>query len=99
MNGDLAQGTVNGDLAPGVQSDERVGKQSGKIAWIATRKFLHVAEEAIGEHLLNSFLLHSVLHVKSPLPELTAASHVAIELPANVEKGFEQLALDFHERV
>ena len=67
--------------------------------WIATRKFLPVAEEALGQRLLDSFLLHNVLHVKSPLPELTAASHVAIELPANVEKGFEQLALDFHERV
>ena len=88
MNGDLAQGTVNGDLALGVQSGERANKQRGKIAWIATRKFLPVAEEAIGEHLLDSFLLHTVLQVKSPLPELTAASHVAIELPANVEKGF-----------
>ena len=67
--------------------------------WIATRKFLPVAEEALGQHLLDSFLLHSVLHVKSPLPELRSASHVAIELPANVEKGFEKIALNFLERV
>ena len=67
--------------------------------WISTRKFLPVAEEAFGRHLLDSFLLHDVLRVKSPLPELRAASHVAIELPANVEKGYEQIALNFLERV
>ena len=63
--------------------------------WIATRKSLSVAEEALGQHLLDSFLLHDVLHVKSSLPELGSASHVAIELPANVEKGFEKIALNF----
>ena len=40
-----------------------------------------------------------MLHVKSTLPELRAASLVATELPANVESGFEQLALSFAAKI
>ena len=71
----------------------------GRVAWIATRKALPVAEAALGKHLLASYLLHNLVHVKLPLTELFAASHVAIELPANVESGNEQTILSFIDRV
>ena len=74
-------------------------EQHEKVAWIATRKALPVAEAALGKHLLESYLLHDMLHLKSSLPELKAASYVAIELPANVEGGYEQIVLSFLNRV
>ena len=82
---------------------ERVSKGEDsaehKVVWIATRKNLEVAADALGERLLNSHLLHDLLHVKSSLPELSQAWLVAAELPANVEDGFEQLALSFTAKV
>ena len=77
------------------------GKDSAehKVVWIATRKNLEVAADALGERLLNSHLLHDLLHVKSSLPEISQAWLVAAELPANVEDGFEQLALSFTAKV
>ena len=69
-----------------------------RVAWIATRKALNVASEALGNRLLSSHLLHDMLHVKSTLPELNAASLVATELPANVERGYEQYVLSFAAR-
>ena len=72
------------------------GKSTGtdpaepRVAWIATRKALEVASAALGKRLLSSHLLHDMLHVKSTLPELNAASLVATELPVEVEGGYEQ---------
>ena len=66
--------------------------------WIATRKALEVAG-FLGTRLLGSHLLHNMLHVKSTLPELSAAFAVLAELPANVEKGYEQSVLSFVDKV
>ena len=70
-----------------------------RVAWIATRKALPIAEAALGEHLLGSYLLHDMVRVKSSLPELSAASHVMVELPGCVEAGYEQLVVSFVNRV
>ena len=74
------------------------GINASKVVWIATRKHKDLAESAFGDSLLSSHLLHDMLHVKSTLPELRAASLVAIELPANVESGYEQTVLSFTTR-
>ena len=74
------------------------GINAFKVVWIATRKHQDLAESAFGNSLLSSHLLHKMLHVKSTLPELQAASLVAIELPANVESGYEQTVLSFTAR-
>ena len=69
------------------------GPAGPRVALIATRKALEVAGTTLGNQLLSSHLLHDMLHLKSTLPELSAASAVLTELPANVESGYEQLVL------
>ena len=90
---------MNGDLPSEESGNVDTKEQRDEVAWVATRKALPVAEAALGEKLLRNYILHSLVHVKSSLPEPFAASHVAIELPANVESGYEQRVLAFTARV
>ena len=92
------QGTGTGEL-PSAKVSLGSSDKHERVALIATRKALPVAEAALGEKLLRSYLLHNLVYVKSSLPELSAASHVAIELPANVENGFEEKVLSLVDRV
>ena len=82
----------------GDQSQAETGSHD-KVVWVSTRKALPVAETALGDGMLSNHLLHDLLHLKSSLPELHAASLVAMELPANVEGGYEQIVLAFARKV
>ena len=93
------QETGNGELPSGEKKSIGSSNKHERVAWIATRKALPVAEAALGKHLFGSYLFHDMVYVKSSLPELLAASSVAIELPANVEGGYEQKILSFVDRV
>ena len=76
------QETGIGELPSGEEKSTGSSDKHERVAWIATRKALPVAEAVLGKHLFGSYLFHDMVYVKSSLPVLLAATCVAIELPA-----------------